>query len=77
MWTIHKPNECKRYPVGKSKPPTKDKEKQKAYMEAKTALLHADLGTDSDNDSNTDEEDNKSNTSVNTENMDDDDSNTS
>jgi hypothetical protein len=74
MWTIHKPNECKRYPVGKSKPTTKDK---KAYMEAKTTLLHADLGTNSDNDSNTDEEDNKSNASVNTENMDDDDSNTS
>ncbi len=49
----------------------------KAYMEAKAARLHANLGTDSDEDSNTDGEDDASNASGDTEYMDDDDSNVS
>jgi hypothetical protein len=52
-------------------------DRMKAYMEAKAARLHANLGTDSDEDSNTNGEDDASNASGDTEYMDDDDSNVS
>jgi hypothetical protein len=53
------------------------KDRMKAYVEAKAALLHANLGPDSGEDSNTDGEDDTSNASGDTEYMDDEDSNIS
>jgi hypothetical protein len=80
MWTRHKPSECKRYP-GRTEIRKKQsyKDRKKAYVQAKAALLNMKFSSDSEEDSNTDVEQSKSDQSVQTEylNESDNDSNTS
>jgi len=68
MWTRHKPSECKRYPVKTAiKKKQSYKDKKKAYIQAKAALLNMNLSSDSDEESNTDGEHSQSEQSVKTE----------
>jgi len=67
MWTRHKPSECKRYPVKTAiKKKQSYKDKKKAYIQAKAALLNMNFSSDSDEDSNTDGEHAQSDQSVKT-----------
>jgi hypothetical protein len=38
MWTIHKPEECKKFPIRSRNQGKAYKDKRKAYVEAKAAL---------------------------------------
>ena len=68
MWTRHKPSECKRYPVRTSiKKKQSYKEKKKAYIQAKAALMNMTFSSDSEEESNTDDEHSQTDQSVKTE----------
>jgi hypothetical protein len=68
MWTRHKPSECKRYPVRTGiKKKQSYKEKKKAYIQAKAALLNMTFSSDSEEGMNTDGEHSQSEQSAKTE----------
>jgi len=68
MCTRHKPSECKKYPVRTNiKKKQSYKEKKKAYIQAKAALMNMTISSDSEEESNTDDEHSQTDQSVKTE----------
>jgi hypothetical protein len=77
MWTIHKPEECKKFPIRNRNQGKAFKDKRKAYVEAKAALMAMTFSSDEEENSNTEDKDDESVESTATEYIMDDDSNTS
>jgi hypothetical protein len=75
MWTIHKPEECKNFPIRSKGKAYRDQ--RRAYVEAKAALMAMALSSDEEENSNTEDKEDGSVASAATEYINDDDSNTS
>jgi hypothetical protein len=75
MWTIHKPEECKKFPIRSKGKAYRDQ--RRAYVEAKAALMAMALSSDEEENSNTEDKEDGSVASAATEYINDDDSNTS
>jgi hypothetical protein len=77
MWTIHKPEECKKFPIRSRNQGKAYKDKRRAYVEAKAALMAMAFSSDEEENSNTEDKEDESVASAATEYINDDDSNTS